>query len=164
MRTAVVCDDLYETATDFAAVYHGIVERVRTLADSGPVVYAVPGSPLVGEEAVRLLAADGAVVLPGESFLDLALLRTGLDPLARGLQVLDAHDLGFPLLLHIPTLICQVDTLGSLLAVRDGLQALLPAETLVTRLANLGSPGEVVEESRSPICVPSTPACASLSS
>ncbi|MEK7252386.1 MAG: nucleoside triphosphate pyrophosphohydrolase [Actinomycetota bacterium] len=146
MRTAVVCDDLYETATDFAAVYHGIVERVRTLADSGPVVYAVPGSPLVGEEAVRLLAADGAVVLPGESFLDLALLRTGLDPLARGLQVLDAHDLGFPLLLHIPTLICQVDTPGSLLAVRDGLQALLPAETLVTRLANLGSPGEVVEE------------------
>ena len=48
MRTAVVCDDLYETATDFAAVYHGIVERVRTLADAGPVVYAVPGSPLVG--------------------------------------------------------------------------------------------------------------------
>ncbi len=146
LRTTTACDDLYQSAADFTAVYGGIVERVRSLAEMGPVVYAVPGSPLVGEEAVRLLAADGASVLPGESFLDLALLRTGLDPLARGLQVLDAHDLGFPLLLHIPTLICQVDTPGSLLAVRDALQALLPVDTVITRLANLGSPGELIEE------------------
>jgi len=147
LRPAVACDDLYEAAGDFAEVYGGIVERVRAFAGSGPVVYAVPGSPLVGEEAVRLLVAGGGVeVVPGESFLDLALLRTGVDPLARGLQMLDAHALGFPLLLHVPTLICQVDTPGSILAVREALQALLPPETPLTRLADLGSPGEVVEE------------------
>lgn len=145
-RPVITCDDLYEAGADFAAVYRGIVTRVRELAVSGAVVYAVPGSPLVGETAVRILAAeDGAEVVPGESFLDLALLRTGIDPLERGLQVLDAHDLGFPLLLHVPTLICQVDTAASLLLVRDALQSLLTADTGLTRLADLGSTDEVVE-------------------
>ncbi|HAX81928.1 MAG TPA: nucleoside triphosphate pyrophosphohydrolase, partial [Actinobacteria bacterium] len=145
-RRVVDCDDLYRAASDFAAVYAGIVDRVRRLAGAGPVIYAVPGSPLVGETAVRTLVAGGGVaVVPGESFLDLALLRTGLDPLERGLQVLDAHDLGFPLLLHVPTLISQVDTPGTLLAVRDALLALLGAETPIVRLADLGSPDEVVE-------------------
>jgi tetrapyrrole methylase family protein / MazG family protein len=146
LREVIACDDLYEAAADFAAVYQGIVVRVRGLAATGPVVYAVPGSPLVGEEAVRLLVAAGAAeVIPGESFLDLAMLRTGVDPLARGLQVLDAHDLGFPLLLHVPTFICQVDTAASVMLVRDALQALLPPETPLVRLADLGSPDEVVE-------------------
>jgi len=145
-RTVVDCDDLYRSAPDFAAVYAGIVDRVRELATTGPVIYAVPGSPLVGETAVRTLVAGGGVaVIPGESFLDLALLRTGIDPLARGLQMLDAHDLGYPLLLHVPTLISQVDTPVSLLAVRDALLALLGAETPIVRLADLGSPDEVVE-------------------
>ena len=145
-RSVVACDDLYEAAADFATVYQGIVARVHSLADLGAVVYAVPGSPLVGEEAVRRLVADGSVeVIPGESFLDLVLLRTGLDPLERGLQVLDAHALGFPLLLHVPTLICQVDTPVSVLMVRDALQALLPPDTPLVRLADLGSPDEVVE-------------------
>lgn len=145
-RHVISCDDLYEGGADFAGVYGGIVARVRDLSAAGPVVYAVPGSPLVGETAVRLLVAEhGAAVVPGESFLDLALLRTGIDPLERGLQVLDAHALGFPLLLHVPTLISQVDTAASVLLVRDALQALLPADARLIRLADLGSPDEVVE-------------------
>ncbi|HEX5630080.1 MAG TPA: MazG nucleotide pyrophosphohydrolase domain-containing protein, partial [Acidimicrobiia bacterium] len=149
LRQVVACDDLYRSQDDFAAVYAAIVERVRSLADDGPVIYAVPGSPLVGETAVHLLMAGGGVqVVPGESFLDLALLRSGIDPLARGLQVLDAHDLGFPLLLHLPTLITQVDTAASLLAVRDALLALLAADTPIVRLADLGGEDEVVETLR----------------
>jgi len=145
-RPVIACDDLYESGEDFAGVYRGIVTRVCELSNSGPVVYAVPGSPLVGETAVRVLVAESAAeVVAGESFLDLALLRTGIDPLERGLQVLDAHDLGFPLLLHVPTLICQVDTAASVLLVRDALQSLLPADTGLVRLADLGSPDEVVE-------------------
>ncbi len=145
-RVVVACDDLYAAHDDFGSVYAAIVERVLELATSGPVIYAVPGSPLVGETAVHsLLTHPGVEVSPGESFLDLALLRTGLDPLQRGLQVLDAHDLGFPLLLHVPTFIAQVDTPGSLLAVRDSLLTLLAAETPIVRLAELGSPDELVE-------------------
>ena len=82
--------------------------------------------------------------MAGESFLDLVLDRVGIDPLSRGLQVLDAHDLPFPLLLHLPTVIAQVDTAASLLGVRDSLLTLLEPETPVTRLADLGGSDETV--------------------
>lgn len=146
-REVVTCDDLYEAAADFDEVYAGIVERVRAASSRGPVIYAVPGSPVVGERAVRLLQEGGGVeVFPAESFLDLTLLRVGLDPIERGLQVVDAQDLPDPLLLHLPTVIAQVDTPASLHAVRDGLLRLLPPDTRLTRLADLGSPDESVSD------------------
>jgi len=146
-REVASCDDLYEAADDFDAVYAAIVDRVIGLAAAGPVVYAVPGSPLVGERTVAMLREElpSLEVGGGESFLDLVLERTGLDPITRGLQVIDAHDLPFPLLLHLPTVITQVDTVGSLHAVRDGLLGLLPEDTPVTRLADLGGPDESVD-------------------
>ena len=59
-RRVVACDDLYEQANDFASVYEGIVDRVLAMAAGGPVTYAVPGSPLVGERAVAMLVATGS--------------------------------------------------------------------------------------------------------
>ena len=84
-------------------------------------------------------------ITPGESFLDLVLERAGADPLERGLQVLDGRSLPDPLLLHLPTVIAQVDTAAVLYDVRDALLRLLPPETPVTRLADLGGPEEQVE-------------------
>jgi len=146
-RRVVACDDLYEQANDFAAVYEGIVDRVLALAAEGPVTYAVPGSPLVGERAVAMLRERvGTVdIVGGESFLDLVIARSGVDPLERGMQVIDAHGLPFPLLLHLPTVIAQLDTAASLHAVRDSLLGLLPPDTPITRLADLGGADEVVE-------------------
>ena len=146
-RAVVGCDDLYERAADFDEVYEGIVERVLGLAATGPVTYAVPGSPLVGERAVALLRDrfSSLEIVPGESFLELVMTRSGLDPLARGLQLIDAHDLPFPLLLGLPTVVAQVDAVGSLHAVRDALLSLLPPDTPITRLADLGGGDEVVE-------------------
>jgi tetrapyrrole methylase family protein/MazG family protein len=78
-RRVESCDDLYERAADFDEVYRGIAARVLDRAAAGPVVYAVPGSALVGERAVALIREAAAAagvqveVLPGESFLDLAL-------------------------------------------------------------------------------------------
>jgi tetrapyrrole methylase family protein/MazG family protein len=146
-RPVMTCDDLYDRADDFDEVYRGIVDRVVGLASDGPVIYAVPGSPLVGERAVGLLRArlEGVEIIASQSFLDLVLATTGLDPLERGLQVMDAHDLPHPLLLHVPTVIAQVDTTVSLHAIRDALIALLPEDTTVVRLADLGGPAEVVE-------------------
>ena len=62
-----------------------------------PVVYAVPGSPLVAERSVELLRADDRVdvtVLPALSFLDLAWAALGVDPLAAGVRLMDASVFG----------------------------------------------------------------------
>jgi tetrapyrrole methylase family protein/MazG family protein len=92
-------DYLYEAASSLEAVYEGIVaELVRQAlslpAGGGGIVYAVPGSPLVGERSVELLRADPRVrteVLPGLSFADVAFLRLGVDPLAAGARLVDGH-------------------------------------------------------------------------
>jgi tetrapyrrole methylase family protein / MazG family protein len=89
-------DRLYDTQPTFEDVYAAIVEELVRLADRvspEPVVYAVPGSPLVAERTVELLRADNRVdltVLPALSFLDLAWDRLGLDPLRAEVRLVDA--------------------------------------------------------------------------
>src|SRR3989304_5374053 len=56
-RDVETCDDLYERAESFSEVYDAIAERV---VEAAPVVYAVPGSPLVGEFAVSLIQREAA--------------------------------------------------------------------------------------------------------
>ncbi len=93
-------DHLYETAATFEEVYAGIVEALVAAAAEAapePVVYAVPGSPLVAERSVELLRADGRVevtVLPALSFLDLAWAALGIDPLAEAVRLVDAGAFG----------------------------------------------------------------------
>ena len=62
-RAVTTCDDLYESAETFEEVYDGIVDRVLAMAEEGPVVYAVPGSPLYGERIGRRTANP----MPGEA-------------------------------------------------------------------------------------------------
>ena len=93
-------DDLYEGAATFDEVYAGIVEALVAAAVDAqpePVVYAVPGSPLVAERTVELLRADERVevtLLPALSFLDLAWKALGIDPLAAGVRLVDASVIG----------------------------------------------------------------------
>jgi tetrapyrrole methylase family protein / MazG family protein len=146
-RTVASCDDLYEMHDTFDGVYSAIVDRLLEHAESGPVIYAVPGSPFVGERAVGLLSASAVPVefVSGESFVDTVVARLALDPLDRGLQVLDAHALPAPLLLHLPTIVAQVDTAEAVAAIRDGLLTLIAPEAEVTILTDLGSPEESIE-------------------
>jgi tetrapyrrole methylase family protein/MazG family protein len=149
-RAVISCDDIYDGAEDFNEVYAAIADRVVALAAAGPVAYAVPGSPLVGERSaflIRRAAATAGIdieMMAGASFLDLVLERAGIDPLERGLQVLDARDLPDPLLLYLPTVIGQIDTPLVLHGARDALLRLLPADTEVLWLADLGGPTEQV--------------------
>jgi tetrapyrrole methylase family protein / MazG family protein len=88
-------DGLYETAATFDEVYSGIVEALVAAAEAATdgVVYAVPGSPLVAERSVDLLRADQRVevaIRPALSFLDLAWVALGVDPLAAGVRLVDA--------------------------------------------------------------------------
>lgn len=85
-------DRHYDEATDFDEVYSRIVEDLVAAAAQGPVVYGVPGSPLVAERTVALLRADprvSVVVEPALSFLDLAWQRLGVDPLEAGVRLVD---------------------------------------------------------------------------
>ncbi len=110
LREVVTCDDLYDRAEDFEEVYAAIVERVLEYQAGEGVIYAVPGSPLVGEFAVADLRKRVPVeIIPSPSFLDATLSAVGYDPLDRGLRILDGHALPTPLLIDGPTIIAHLD-------------------------------------------------------
>jgi tetrapyrrole methylase family protein/MazG family protein len=91
-------DHLYEAHDTFAAVYQAIADTLLAAAAAGPVTYAVPGDPAVGETSVLLLrraaAAAGVplVELPGVSFVGPTLAAVGWDALD-GVQLADATEL-----------------------------------------------------------------------
>jgi tetrapyrrole methylase family protein / MazG family protein len=88
-------DQLYDGAEGIDAVYTGIADAlVAAAAEHGEVLYAVPGSPAVAERTVDLLRADERVaveVLAALSFVDLAWPRLGIDPVERGVRLVDGH-------------------------------------------------------------------------
>ena len=149
-RSVVTCDDLYESMETFDDVYSAIAHRVIAAASDGPVVYGVPGSAVVGERAVpmiRSLAEDADIDLriePGLSFLDLAYIAVGIDPIADGAQILDARDLPDPLPLHVPTFITQVDSSLTASDVASSLMRTVAPDVVVTVLDRLGDLDEVI--------------------
>jgi tetrapyrrole methylase family protein/MazG family protein len=134
-------DEIYERADRIDDVYAGIVDAlVAAATEHGEVLYAVPGSPRVAERSVDLLCGDErveVVVHPALSFLDLAWVRLGVDPLLAGARVVDGH--GFTPG-QGPLLVAQCDSRAVLsdvkLAVDDGPE--------VTVLHHLGLPDERV--------------------
>lgn len=151
LRDVVFCDDLYDMAEVFDDVYTAIAERVLSEARRGPVVYAVPGSPMVGEFAVRKImdVAPDAVVIPAESFVDAVLAEVGYDPFDRGLQILNGHEIPDPLILDKPTVIGHLDRPEVLADVLTAVGRVLPPDTSVTVLAGIGASDATVE--RAPI-------------
>ena len=94
------CDDLYEQAQSFDEVYESIAARVVEAArETGTVVYAVPGHPLVGERSVPLVVSRATQaglevsVLDAVSFIDSAIAAADIDPLMAGLQIVDAEQI-----------------------------------------------------------------------
>lgn len=147
IREIITCDDLYETSDTFDDVYTAIADRVIDAAESGAVVYAVPGSPMMGEFAVRAIMdrAQDVEIVPGESFVDAVLDQVGYDPLDRGLQILNGHDLPDPLILDKPTIIAHLDRPEILADVLDAIGRVIVDGADVTLLVGLGGvdPGVV---------------------
>lgn len=154
-------DDIYDKGADFAEVYSTIVEKLIELAkasgsDEKPVVYAVPGHPLVGESSVlRLLArADqekiATQIIDGVSFLEPIFSQLRVDPLADGFVVLDATELaeqaeiylprkhGLELPVTRPLLVGQVYNQRLASAVKLALMENYPDEHPVTLLRGTG--------------------------
>jgi tetrapyrrole methylase family protein/MazG family protein len=140
LRDVITCDDLYAAAT-YEEVYAAIVDRILDEARNASVIYAVPGSPLIGEFAVRELLARGVDVeiVPAESFVDAVLTTVGYDPLDRGLQVLNGHAMPDPLVLDKPTIIGHLDRPEVLADVLVAVGRVLYEKAEVTLLVGVGS-------------------------
>lgn len=88
-------DAIYDDADTMDEVYGRIVDRLVEAAQvHGTVLYAVPGSPVVAEHTVELLVGRTDVdveLVPALSFVDLAWVRLGVDPVAVGARIIDGH-------------------------------------------------------------------------
>jgi tetrapyrrole methylase family protein/MazG family protein len=140
-REVIFCDDLYETFVTFESVYSAIADRVLAAANHGPVVYAVPGGPAVGEFAVRQIVDRGSdvEVLHAETFVDAILAEVGYDPFDGGLQILNGHDLPFPLVVDKPTIVGHLDRPEVLADVAANISRVLPEDSEIHLFAGLGS-------------------------
>ncbi len=139
-------DGWYETATSFDELYRRIADDlVRLARESGSeVIYVVPGSPVVAERTVELLAdCDVRVICePAVSVIDLACAAVGRDPMAAGLRIADALGDAGPLRGPGPLLVLQAYSSPVLAAVADRLDPTTP----VTVLHHLGLGDQVIEE------------------
>jgi tetrapyrrole methylase family protein/MazG family protein len=151
-------DSIYDGASTLDQVYPAIVARLREAALSsarasapGPILYAVPGSPLVAERTVELLRAEEdagedieLTIVPGLSFLDLAWARLGIDPLASGVRLVDGHRFAVEAAGGCgPLLVAQCDSPQVLSEIKLSVPAFDDAPA-VTVLRRLGLPGETV--------------------
>ncbi|MBB6733372.1 nucleoside triphosphate pyrophosphohydrolase [Cohnella zeiphila] len=141
-------DSVYEKFDDFAEVYEAIAAKLLEDAQDQPVVYAVPGHPMVAERTVQILREQAPSrgvdlrVLGGESFLDQTFLRLGFDPI-EGFQLLDASGLKRE---HIQprlhTIIGQVYDAYTASDVKLTLMAVYPDDYPVVVGQALGIPGD----------------------
>ncbi|HKS70102.1 MAG TPA: SAM-dependent methyltransferase, partial [Ktedonobacterales bacterium] len=156
-------DALYEQAESFDALYPQMAERLLALdaeAPAGtPLVYAVPGHPLIAEASVQALreeapAAGVAVrIVPGLSFLEPVSDALNLDPLAHDAQLADAtqlagmagSQLGGAILPTRPLLIAQAYNRRLLSGVKLALLELYPEDWEVAVVRWAGLPQQAVE-------------------
>src|SRR6266704_1749662 len=91
--------NLHDESSNWDMLYQQIAEEICMLAEQQPVIYAVPGHPLIGEASVqRVLALARARglstnIVAGLSFLEPVCTALELDPLETGTQILDATTL-----------------------------------------------------------------------
>jgi tetrapyrrole methylase family protein / MazG family protein len=95
----ITFDEIYEKHDQFEPVYEEIAETLFEAASKHDhVIYAVPGHPLVAEQAVQLLLHRAAekktevTVAGGKSFLDEMYTALKIDPI-EGCQILDGTSL-----------------------------------------------------------------------
>ena len=141
-------DALYEQTPTFELLYDRMVDELLSLAQRTPVIFAVPGHPLVAEASVRLLLERAPAagipihVVSGTSFLDALFTALALDP-ACGLEVLDALNLErTPPSGHLPLLLAQVYSRETASEAKLQLMAVYPDDHPVTVVRAAGIPGE----------------------
>ncbi len=147
-------DAWYEEAPDFELLYDRIAEHVVNLGkrEEG-VIYAVPGSPTIGEATVgriRLQAVEAGLpvtIVPGLSFIEPTLAALRIDALD-GLQISDAAQLATmhhpPLDPDRPALVAQLYNRRQAAQVKLTLMAAYPDDHPVTLVRAAGTDKEQV--------------------
>lgn len=144
-------DHVYEKHDTFQPVYQEIVEHLLEAAQSKPIVYAVPGHPLVAEQTVQLLIEaerEGKVQLAiegGQSFLDPIFAALKIDPI-EGFQLLDGtnfsiHDVN----MRSHVLIAQVYDQFSASEVKLTLMEKYRDDYPITVVTGAGSSNELIK-------------------
>jgi len=141
-------DWVYDSATSIDEVYPAIVDALVEAADEhGEILFAVPGSPLVGERTVELLRDDARVdveICSALSFLDLAWARLGVDPIAVGVRLVDGQRFATEAAGERgPLLVGQCDSPMVLSTIKLAVEGVGPGQS-VTVLQRLGLPDEAV--------------------
>jgi tetrapyrrole methylase family protein/MazG family protein len=93
-------DSFYDEATNWDTLFQRIAQEICTQAEQHPpVLYAVPGHPLIGEASVQLILRQArehglsTSIVAGLSFLEPVYTALELDPFSSGMQMIDATDL-----------------------------------------------------------------------
>ncbi len=148
-------DDLYESIDQFEDVYATIVERLITAAQTGDVVYAVPGDPLVGESTTTRLLMEAkkagipVAIVNGISFVEPLLALLEIDALD-GLQIMDGLEVAtqhHPALNpDVPALLGQVYSTAVASDVKLTLMNQYPDDFPVKLIHAAGTPDAQVED------------------
>lgn len=151
-------DVLYEDCECFEDVYESIAEQLVKKAEAGqPLIYAVPGNPLFGEQSVINLMRKcqekdiSYQIYSGVSFVDISMTALKEDPV-NGLKIIDAFEMNE----QIPdktmgNLVTQVFNRHMASEVKLSLLDYYPDNYPVVLLINAGIPGqELIKEV--PLC------------
>ncbi|HEU5422992.1 MAG TPA: SAM-dependent methyltransferase, partial [Nitrolancea sp.] len=155
-------DRLYDEAPDFSALYDRMVDTLLAKSRQGPLVYAVPGSPLFAEASVRHLRRRAALegvpvrVLPAVSFIDVVAGALDLDPVAGNIQLVDALDLAayserepfaggsLPLSNLRPALVAQLYSKPIASAAKLALLTVYPPDLQIALVTAAGTPEQAI--------------------
>lgn len=93
-------DEVYDESENWEKLYQSITETLCEAAALRPLIYAVPGHPLIGEYTVQLLLRQArerglsTQIVAGLSFLEPVCAALSIDPFSLGAQIVDATALG----------------------------------------------------------------------
>jgi tetrapyrrole methylase family protein/MazG family protein len=146
-------DSFYDETTSWDMLYQRIAQEICTLAEQHPpVLYAVPGHPLIGEASVQLIlqqARDRGLsigIVAGLSFLEPVCAALELDHFRSGMQMIDATNLAAlrsdeiagKINPTIPLLVAQVYHRRQASAVKQALGECYPDEWPVKLVRSVG--------------------------
>ncbi len=155
-------DHFYEESVNWSTLYQQIAEEVCGLAAQRPIVYGVPGHPLIGELSVQLvlrLARErelSTTIVAGLSFIEPVCTAVGLDPFDAGTQLIDAttlaglraDEIAGKVVPTIPLLVTQVYNRRLASEVKLALSECYPDEWLVklVRAAGVNTTDASIDE------------------
>jgi tetrapyrrole methylase family protein/MazG family protein len=154
-------DQFYDESDDWLSLYQQISDEICNHATLQPLIYAVPGHPLIGESSVQLILHSARErglttrVIAGLSFFEPVCTLLELDPFDLGTQIIDAttlatlrpDEIGGKIIPTTPLLVAQVYNRRLASAVKLALNECYPDEWPIklVRAAGVDSDEAVIE-------------------